>query len=558
MLILGITNSLDSTVSLVNHKGIVRAAAEERFSRVKLDDRFPIHAIEYVKGAYDWNDIKVVAYGWASKDLSHRLDRLVSRVTQIVAKRPKAASIINERVQVAVERAQPRIEELDQFAAKNRLQNKVELFDHHLSHAAGAYYFSPFERALVVTADARGNFQSVGAYLGQGLQLTEVDWISMFDSPGFFYGAITDLLGFKPHRHEGKITGLAAYGNPKKALPIISQMLTYQKGTIRADVGGYYKPFYTEHLPALITALKPFSREDIAAALQYQLEKVMTRYIADLAKNNKVNNVCLAGGVFANVKLNQRIREIKGVKNVFIYPNMGDGGIATGAALLALAKRGKRPEQPISLPYFGPGFSSREIEQTLQRYGKKVRYKKLTDTVTTTVDLLLKEKVVGWFRGKMEYGPRALGNRSVLYHARDKSVNDWLNKRLKRTEFMPFAPFTTPQLAAKCFRGWNKDHIATKFMTMCYDCTSLMKKRCPAVVHVDGTARPQVIWRQDNPAYHDVVKLYYKKTGEPCLVNTSFNQHEQPIVCTPQDAIESLLGDNVDVLMLGDYVVERT
>ena len=175
-----------------------------------------------------------------------------------------------------------------------------------------------------------------------------------------------------------------------------------------------------------------------------------------------------------------------------------------------------------------------------------------------TVELIEKNTVVGLFQGRMEYGPRALGNRTVLYHAKDRSVNDWLNTRLRRTEFMPFAPVTTMELAPQCFLGWNPSHVTTKWMTECYDVTEELKTNAPAIVHVDGTARPQIIAREDNPFYYDVITAWHKKTGGLCLINTSFNEHEEPIVCTIEDAVESMLGDNVDCLVVnGKYLINK-
>ena len=559
MKILGIINSDEGTASLIDNRGIVSAAAEERFSRIKLHKGFPHQAVKFILKNNDLNikDIDILAYCWGGVGTGgHGVD-LAQRTVELITKNPYSSKIISQRLNVVGRQDNPAIKELLAFAKNNKLENKLEIFDHHLGHAASGFFYSPFKKSLVFTCDARGNYQSVGVYLGQGTSLKELEWTSLFDSPGFLYGAITDLLGFKAHRHEGKITGLAAFGNPKKLMPIMRQMITLKDGKIRADVGNYYKPFFTRHLPKLKKALRGYSKEDVAAALQKQFEHVISNYIERFVKKYRVNNVCLAGGVFANVKLNQRIRELKGVNQVFIYPNMGDGGLATGAALLSLAKRNKRPTKALGLTFFGPDYSNRNILNTLKKYKNKIKYQKLKDKVSTTIDLLQQEKVVGWFQGKMEYGPRALGNRSVLYHAKDPDVNNWLNKRLKRTEFMPFAPFTTNKLAPRCFKGWKPSHLASKYMTMCYDCTTEMKRNSPAVVHVDGTARPQVVWRKDNPDYYDIADGFYKKTGALSLVNTSFNQHEHPIVCSPKDAVESLLQNNVDVLIMGNYLVEK-
>ena len=238
---------------------------------------------------------------------------------------------------------------------------------------------------------------------------------------------------------------------------------------------------------------------------------------------------------------------------------MGDGGLSAGACMLSSVKYGLGRWR-INSAYIGNEESDEAVKTATEKYVDQVKVTEYshTDLVNKVVELLQKDAVIGLFQGRMEYGPRALGNRTVLYHAKDKTVNEWLNKRLKRTEFMPFAPVTTREIASKCFVGWRPDHITTKFMTECYDCTDEMKQKCPAVVHVDGTARPQIVERTDNPFYYDILEAWDQKTGGLCLVNTSFNQHEQPIVCKVEDAIESLLGDNVDcVVVNGKYIFEK-
>ena len=208
----------------------------------------------------------------------------------------------------------------------------------------------------------------------------------------------------------------------------------------------------------------------------------------------------------------------------------------------------------------GPASSDEEVEKTANNFREKVSISKFThgELIQKTIELLENNTVIGLFQGRMEFGPRALGNRTILYHTKDKTVNDWLNERLHRTEFMPFAPVTTKELAPKCFIGWNPGHTTTNFMTECYYVTEEFKKNSPAVVHVDGTARPQIVAREDNPFYYDVIDAWHKKTGALSLVNTSFNEHEEPIVCTIEDAIHSMLNENVDCLVVnGTYLIEK-
>ncbi|MEK7623077.1 MAG: carbamoyltransferase C-terminal domain-containing protein, partial [Patescibacteria group bacterium] len=411
-----------------------------------------------------------------------------------------------------------------------------------------------------VTLDASGNFRSGSISIGKGTELKEISCNYTWDSLGFLYGQITEYLGFKPHRHEGKVTGLAAYGDPQKCLPLMQKMIQVRDGKIVSLMGeGYYKPFFYEQSEKLKVALKSFSREDIAAGLQKHFEDVVTQYIQYYVEETGVGNLALAGGVFANVKLNQRIRAIPGVKDIYVFPHMGDGGLSVGGCLLSLAARGIRPS-PWQQVYLGNESNDADVRAVFEKYKDQIAVETLNqeEVAKRAVELLQKNTVIGLFQGRMEYGPRALGNRSIIYHANDKTVNDWLNKRMHRTEFMPFAPFTTMELAPRCFVGWQPSHVTTRFMTECYDCTDEMKQNSPAVVHVDGTARPQIIAREDNPLYYDIVDGWHKETGGLCLINTSFNEHEHPIVCTIEDAVTSLLGDNVDcVLVNGKYFVKR-
>ncbi|MDP3938297.1 MAG: carbamoyltransferase C-terminal domain-containing protein [Deltaproteobacteria bacterium] len=561
MIVLGLSNAFESGASLTIDGKTVAAANEERFSRRKQDDAFPWRAIEYVlsMGGLKASEVDAVAYGWGREFDEHKLlGPLSKRMIRAVQEQPDCAELVETRVRVELERDQVRKDEMARVAAEQGWTSKLRVYDHHLSHAATAFLTSPFDRALCFTADARGDFRSATVHLGEGEKITELDWRSSFDSLGFYYSTITFILGMRPVRHEGKVTGLAAYGDPSKAIHVMREMIDFTDGNIYAKIGRMYKPFFTDPPPALKEALSGFSKEDIAAACQQHLEDVMLAYIRRFLKEQAdagapVENICLAGGLFGNVKLNQRILALEGVDNVFVYPNMGDGGLSVGATLNFLSETGNRIQRPIADVYLGPSFSDEEIKKVLDAYN--LTYRPFRDKVAETADLLARGKVVGWFQGRMEWGPRARGARSILVHPADKTVNDWLNKRLHRTEFMPFAPATIPALAARSFVGWRPDHIASHFMTICYDCTPEFKESAPATVHVDGTARPQVVPREQNPEYHDLIKAFHQKTGRSAIINTSFNDHEEPIVCSPEDAVQSFQKENVDCLAIGNWLV---
>ncbi len=564
MYTLGIHNCYDSGAALFKDGECLFAVNEERLSRIKMDDAFPARSI---RACLDFAGITqaqvdVVSYAWHDRfPYEDHLLGYVTRAIEIAEQGPDAKRIMLDRIRVEVDRSVPRKQDFVNRMKEYGWENKVEYFDHHTGHAACAYLPSPFDEALVVTLDASGNFRSGSVWIAKGLLMKEVSCNYTWDSLGFLYGQVTELLGFKPHRHEGKVTGLAAYGDPSKCLPIMQKMIGCRDGKIVSEIGnGYYKPFFYEQSQALKDALKPYLREDIAAALQKHFEDVTVAYIRYYIEKYGVGKVACAGGVFANVKLNQRIREIPGLSDLYIFPHMGDGGLSVGACLLSLQKRGVRPTPWMKNMYLGNESKDAEVQVVFEKYRDRIVVETYdhASLIAKVVDLVGEDTVIGLFHGRMEYGPRALGNRSIIYHAKDKTVNDWLNKRMHRTEFMPFAPVTTIDLAPRCFVGWTPSHVTTRFMTECYDCTPEMKENSPAVVHVDGTARPQTIAREDNPLYYDIVKAWYDATGGLCLINTSFNEHEHPIVCTIEDAVAGLLGDTVDVVVVnGKYVVRR-
>jgi len=559
---LGIHNSYDSGAVLFKDGQCIFAINEERLSRIKMDDAFPMRSIEACLqyAGVTFADIDIVSYGWHNRfPYEKHLVGYVARAVEIAQQGEDAKKIMLERVKVEVERSVPRKKDFDDKMAEFGLDKKVEYFDHHDAHAAAAFYPSPFDEALVFTLDAAGNFKSGTVSIGRGNEIEEISSNYTWDSLGFLYGQITELLGFKPHRHEGKITGLAAHGDPSKCLSVMQEMISTKDGKIYANLNKYYKPFFYQQTEALKEALKNYSREDIAAAVQKHTEDVTVEYIKYYVDKYKIGNIACNGGLFANVKLNQRIREIPGVTDLFIFPHMGDGGLSYGAALLSAKERGF-PRVKLTGVYFGSESDDKKVKELFAEYKDSLSVEEYVndELVGKVIELLEKDTIIGLFQGRMEYGPRALGNRTVLYHAKDPSANDWLNKRLRRTEFMPFAPITTKEIAPECFIGWKSTHITTNFMTECYDCTDEMKKKAPAVVHVDGTARPQVVAREDNPFYYDILKAWHEKTGGLCLINTSFNEHEQPIVCDVKDAIDSMLADNVDCVVInGKYIVKK-
>ena len=566
MYILGLHNDEDSGACLIKNGKIIDVINEERLTRKKLQSGFPSKCLKYIlkKNKLKIKNIDYFAYGWhgSQHDYSTYFTKLLDRILKCDLKNKKIYKLIFERLRVEFNRDNITYNKFLSSVKKYKIPlEKIFFFDHHTSHAWSAFACSPFTKALVITMDARGDLKSASVSIADEKKgLRELTNNLSFDSLGFLYGQITYYLGFKPHRHEGKITGLAAYGNPVKTKHIFEKLIKWDGKKIISNLG-YYRPFFTNINPDLIKDLKKYSKEDIAAGLQYHCEVIVVKFIKYWIKkiNRKnLNFICLAGGLFANVKINQKIKEIKGVKNIFVFPHMGDGGLTVGAACNLNFKIFKKSKLKLKNVNFGPSYNDKEIKHYLNKFQKEIYFKKYKNIKNEAVKKLIEEKVVGFFQGRMEFGPRALGSRSILFHTKDKSVNDWLNNRLKRTEFMPFAPVTTEKLASMCFEDWNKFDLCAPFMTRTFKCKKNFISENPAVVHVDGTARPQVINKSFNKIYYQVVEHYCKTTGNKSLINTSFNQHEQPIVCNPEDAIRSLLLNNVDCLIIGNYLVTKS
>ena len=556
--ILGVSNTKDSGAAIICDGQVVAAANEERFNRTKLTQTLPEKSIQYVlsEAGVTCKDVDLVTTGaWKGFQASEVLQGYVDDVAHNVLREPQSLDVIRQRVKATLHRDSLFRAELIEGIQELGLQDRLTFVDHHRAHAAAAYFCSPFEHALVIVMDARGDFKSASASVGIGSTLSLVDTLSDLNSAGVVYSFVTRVLGFTPDRHEGKVTGLAAYGDAEKTRHVFEQMISVDsEGRIRAQIGKFYSPFMSAKLPHVEEILSRHDREDIAAGVQVWLENLVVSYIKEQLRRHPSKYLCLAGGVFANVKVNQRVREIAGVKNVYIHPHMGDGGVSLGSALNELYERGGSAERPLPNAYLGPQFSQRDTEKTLAEYHHRLHIREIPDIARVAAKLVAAGHVVGWFQGRMEYGPRALCNRSILVQATDPRINDTLNKRLSRTEFMPFAPVTLEENAAACYREWRPDHIASRYMTMCYDCHPDTAKKMPAVVHVDNTARPQVINPKSNHLMYRALSHYYDLTGLPSIVNTSFNNHEEPIVCEPSDAVESLLRDNVDVLCIGDYL----
>jgi len=606
MRVLGISPlDKDATASFMEDGHVVFACAEERLSRVKLQDGFPSLAVKlgFERTGWDPADIDAVAYaffdgdgeaklirGAQEKDAqTHRSDCTAASLQRLRAISPDGYTVdrtkripgfeherdefmppksLLKRLAYSWMAASPRLDWrahqhyfkqwADEAIADHRrrtqqlleglgqygLAGKLRRFNHHDTHAANSFYASAFDEALLITLDGYGSGNCGGVYVGSREGIKCLHKFAFPNSLGEYYEHVTSGLGFKPGRHEGKIVGLAAYGDPDILRQVLLDRFECKDGEIVIRAG--MNRLFTRALA------QRFAKRDVAAAYQTVLEDVTKQMASYWLKKTGMTKIAVSGGVHANVKLNQRLRELEGVEQVFVYPNMGDGGCGSGAAMLVFDRK-LFGGQPLGNVYYGPDYSESEIANALRL--ENLAFERLPDIEDRIAQLLTEDHIVGRFNGRMEYGPRALGNRSVLYPAREPEVNQWLNHQLGRTEFMPFAPAALASEAGRLFKNVTGCEKTAEFMTITFDCTDDMMRMCPAAVHVDGTARPQLVSERTNPSFHKIIRGYFERSGIPALINTSFNMHEEPIVCSPADAIRAFLIGNIDYLAIGTFLV---
>ncbi len=563
--ILGIHSGHDAGAAIIVDGRIVSAVNEERLRRQKLFWGPPFLAIKEVlrlsglkPAEIDYIAISGLIKGGGVNPNFAR-NTFLKKMADYLSFFPPARSHWFKKVYLTILKRFRQEKELKRFLRQELgLSAPLKYIEHHYAHAASAYYCSPFQgladQVLVLTVDSSGDGLSATVSVIEEEKIARRHATVFYHSPAVVYSYVTHNLGFKYGRHEGKITGLAAYGQPEKTIRIFRKIFSFRKDKLefRIKLGCWGRPAAKR----LHQKLQGYKREDIAAGLQKGLEELLAEFTAAACRRYNKSLLCLAGGLFANVKLNQVLFELKEVKDIYVHPHMGDGGQAVGAAMFLWSE--KFSARPIYLPtvYLGPSFSKREIEQALK--ASQLKFKYFADIYPQIAKLLAQGRIVARFYGAMEYGPRALGHRSILYQTSDQTVNDWLNKKLNRTEFMPFAPIILREKAGQYFRNFDPKHCwAANFMTITYRVTGKCRQNSPAITHVDGTARPQVVDKENNFDSWRILQEYDKLTGKPILINTSFNMHEEPIVSSPEEAIKSFLSSRLDILAIGNYIAQR-
>jgi carbamoyltransferase len=427
-------------------------------------------------------------------------------------------------------------------------RNRIIFVNHHRAHAASAFWASGLLEANILSLDGSGGGESGILGVGRATEIQVLKTVTNQGSWGLMYEQITDKLGFRRHSGEGKVMGLAAYGTPdRNGLPFVNW-----DGDIPVIDGPQRKAF--------VKSLKPRKQEDpitsehknLAATLQYTLEQAVQRMTEWLYKQTGLRRLCLAGGTALNCSMNGKLALLPWVDEIFIQPAAYDAGTALGATLsVYVEKTGQRPDWRMEHAYWGPEFSNEQIEETLQAF-QDLHYYRSNDIFSETARLLAEGKIIGWFQGRSEVGPRALGNRSIIADPSRPEMKDRVNNQVKHRE--PWRPFA-PSVLEEAVGRYVTKPIASPYMILAFDTKTESREEIVSASHVDGTIRPQTVSRATNPRYWQLIKRFEELTGIPVVLNTSFNVDSQPIVNAPQEAVDTFLNCGIDVLAIGDFLV---
>jgi carbamoyltransferase len=582
----------DSAAALVTDGRIVAAVQEERFTRKKNDSGFPRNAIQYCLEEADigLGDVDhVVFYEKPFLKFERLLETYLAfaprgfRSFQIALPIWLKEKLFQKRLLIG---------ELERFSPDIDWAERLLFGEHHQSHAASAFFASPFDEAALLTMDGVGEWATTSLALGRGNALSMVKEIHFPHSLGLLYAAFTAYAGFRVNSGEYKMMGLAPYGEPRYAQKILDHLIDVKPdGSFRLDQSYFNYCTGLSMTSPRFHALfggeprgehDPLTQRDmdLAASIQAVTDDVVLRLTRSIADETGAKQLCLAGGVALNCVANGKIARDGKFERLWVQPAAGDAGGALGAALAAYHLQLSQPRlAPNSLDamqgcYLGPGFAQDEIERRLAACGAVFTTLEEGELIEATVDALLTDAAVGWYQGRMEFGPRALGNRSILGDPRSPTMQKTLNLRVKyRESFRPFAPSVLREDVAE----WFEHDGDSPYMLLCADVTkskrrslteteatltgieklAVPRSEIPAVTHVDFSARLQTVHRETNPRYHALLSAFKKRTGCPVLINTSFNVRGEPIACTPEDAFRCLMGTEIEVLVVGNCFIRK-
>jgi len=558
MYILGVSfGAHDPSACLLKDGKIIAAAEEERFTRSKhAYGQFPANAIKFCLD-FEKIGVKDVDYvAFPFEDQSQTWKKTIPYLLKHFYHYKKAVGEAFFYELYVFLTSKVRRNFKDKFKQNFFQMPEIKYVPHDISHMASAYYVSPFKDkdAMILDIEGRAEIATTSFAEGKNGDMRKLFEIDVPDSLGHYYAAFTEFLGFKSFSGEGKVMGLAPYGKPVYDLKDAIQ-LTDKGFKYNAEYGIIHpgpKMLQRFGKPKQKDAAFNNFHQNIAASVQKRLEEVGLHLLSKLASEVNSKNLCLSGGVALNCKMNGVLWRTEYVKDIFVQPVSYDGGISIGAAFDVYKKLGKKSKHVFENVYFGPEYSNEQIKKILDEC--KIKYKYYDDISGIAGDLVAKDKLIGWFQGRMEMGARSLGNRSILANPLKAEMKDIINKRVKHRE--PFRPFC-PSMIYEVKEEYLEKPTNSPFMILAFQVREKKEKEIPAVVHVDGSVRPQTLKREENERFYKLIKAFEDKTGVPVVLNTSFNIRGEPIVCTPYDAIRCFYGTGLDYLAIGNYLIKK-
>jgi carbamoyltransferase len=549
MKILGITAPISENTSacLIEDGKLIAFAEEERFTKIKHAPRMiPQNAIEYClnKAGISIKEVDFIAVGYESVFRSWAKDIFTNFWEQNWGKLiPENGAYLEYFIRTM--RLKQYFLDLDK---SGEAWKKLRYVNHHLAHAASTARFSGFDESIIISIDGTGeNNAGLFGYYKNG-KIFSLKTVPMNQSLGWIYGNATEICGFKKHSHEGKLMGLAAYGNVKPSLLKEIAELREDGYYLKAGwVKRFEKRFRKRGKNEEITQYY----KDLAATVQNFLEEAVSRVAKSLQQKTKIRNVCLAGGVTLNCDMNSKIIGLDSFDNIFIQPAANDAGTALGAAAEVYFQETGNQCKKLSSPYFGPDYSEEKIEDILKE--SKLKYRIISE-LKEVAQMIFDGKIVGWFSGKMEFGPRALGGRSILANPSLSGIKDKINKEVKHREpWRPFAPSILKEHAAEYF----ENYYSSPYMLLTFKTKKERIKDIQAAIHIDETARVQEVSKETNPRYYELISEFYKLSGIPAVLNTSLNDNGQPICLTPEDAIRTFYSTGIDIMVIENFILEK-
>ncbi len=557
-----IAQGFDAAGALVNDNGLVGAASEERFTREKTTGAFPVNAINYCLGLAGLSpgDVDILAhnFNYAPYEAGYRESPYSSALYDEVYSRDALLACIGEH-----------------FPGQG-WEDKLVQVPHHLAHAASSFHVSGFDESLILVSDGMGEHYSTTVAVGRGSDIEILTQIPSIHSLGILYSVFTLYLGFVFNMDEYKVMGLAPYGNPRKFLPKVMELIklhddgTHTISVLFRNETELQRETYSATIEVLEEMFGP-RREpeseitqhhmDIAAALQTALQNTLLHLLRHYRRETGLENLCTAGGVALNCSANGVLRRSRLFRNMFVQPASGDDGTSLGAALYARQQQEpSASRERMGVPLWGPEYSDDEITRAVEAADgfDVTHFDDFGDLAAHVAAELEAGQIIGWYQGRMEFGPRALGNRSILADPRPQDMRERINAIIKKRElFRPFAPAVTAEAATTYFEIDPGEEDLYSHMLFVTRVREAHREALPAITHVDGSARVQTVSEAQNPRFWGLIRAFEQRTGMPVVLNTSFNIRGQPIVCTPQEAIDTIAIADLDALVVGNYFLTR-